>query len=232
MQKRIIGIIGGMGPLATVDLFRKIVEQTNASCDQEHIHILIDNNTNIADRTTALIGGGASPLPELQKSAEFLEQGGAQCLVMPCNTAHGFYEDVQKSVSIPVLNMISLTCNELLQQGITCAGLLATSGTIQTGVYEKYFHDIELIYPSDEEQPFVMDMIYGGVKAGKRNYDSSVVQRIADHLLDRGAQCIILGCTELPLAMELYHLKFPSIDPTLVLAKGAIAFALGTKQPV
>lgn len=225
MKKKTVGIIGGMGPMATVDLFKKIVENTHAGCDQEHIHILIDNNTNIADRTAALIAGGDSPLPELRKSAAFLESGGADCLAMPCNTAHGFYEDIQKCVAIPILNMISLTCDTLLQQGITCAGLMATTGTIQTGVYSKYFHDIELIYPKEEEQPAVMDMIYAGVKAGRRDYDASTVQKIAESLLDRGAQCIILGCTELPLAMDMYGLDFPFIDPTMELAKGAIAFA-------
>ena len=226
-MKKTVGIIGGMGPMATADLFRKIIENTPASCDQEHVHVLIDSNTNIPDRTKALLGGGESPLPEMLRSAERLTAAGADCLIMPCNTAHGFLEPLQAQCRIPVLNMIALTRESLKRQGITCAALLATSGTVRTGVYTKYFGDIRLLTPEPDEQERVMDMIYGGVKAGVKNYDASDVQRTAERLLAAGAQTVILGCTELPLAMELYGLDFPSTDPTLELAKGAIRFALG-----
>ena len=226
-MKKTLGIIGGMGPLATADLFRKIVEQTEAACDQDHIHILIDNNTNIPDRTTALLSGGESPVPELRKSAGRLIAMGAEGLMMPCNTAHCFHGDVQAVSEVPVLHMIELTREALEQRGVTCAGLLATNGTIQTGVYQKHFGSIRLLTPEGEDQAAVMDMIYGGVKAGVMDYDASRVQAAAERLLAQGAQTIILGCTELPLALELYHLNFPATDPTLELAKGAIRFAGG-----
>ena len=87
MEKKTIGIIGGMGPLATADLFEKIVGHTKAACDQEHLHVVIDSNTNIPDRTAALLHGGADPLPELTGSARRLEAMGADVLIMPCNTA-------------------------------------------------------------------------------------------------------------------------------------------------
>ena len=116
---------------------------------------------------------------------------------------------------------------ELKKRGVTCAGLLATNGTIQTGVYQKHFGSIRLLTPEGEDQAAVMDMIYGGVKAGVMDYDASRVQAAAERLLAQGAQTIILGCTELPLALELYHLNFPATDPTLELAKGAIRFAGG-----
>ena len=224
-MKKTIGIIGGMGPLATVDLFGKIVKNTPAKKDQDHIRVVIDNNTDIPDRTAALLDGGADPAPQMIKSVERLTAGGAEVLIMPCNTAHGFLERVRAASPVPVLNMIELTCQALKKRGVTRAGLLATTGTIRTGIYPKYFDGVELLLPEEGEQEAVMDMIYAGVKAGVKDYDAAAVQKTAEHLLERGAQTIILGCTELPLAMELYALDFPSTDPTLELALGAIAFA-------
>jgi len=225
-MKKTIGIIGGMGPLATADLFRKIVEHTEAACDQEHIHVLIDNNTNIPDRTKALLEGGADPTQELQKSAKRLIEAGAECLMMPCNTAHNFHKAVEAVSDVPVLHMIDLTRDALEAKGISCAALLATTGTFRTGIYQSRFEGrVRLLTPTPDEQEAVMDMIYGGVKAGVADYDASKVQACAERLIAEGAQTVILGCTELPLAMELYHLDFPATDPTLELAKGAIRFA-------
>lgn len=230
MKKKIIGIIGGMGPLATADLFQKIVTHTAAATDQEHLHILIDNNTNIPDRTAALLHGGEDPLPQMRKSAQWLEQGGAELLVMPCNTAHNYHAALQDSVHIPILNMIALTAKALRDQGISCAGLLATSGTVQTGIYQRTCaeYGVSLLVPNDTEQQAVMDIIYRGVKAGLTSYDTAAVEQAVARLLAGGAQTMILGCTELPLAVKLYHMDFPAIDPTLELAKGAILAAGGT----
>lgn len=227
MEKKVVGIIGGMGPLATVDLFRKIVVNTKAACDGEHIRILVDNNTNIPDRTKAILAGGANPVRELTSSACKLEEMGADFLIMPCNTAHYFHEEVQRAVSIPVLNMIRITCDSLIKQGIKKAGLLATDGTIKSGIYHKVFEDsgVELIQPEDDEQSAIMDMIYSGVKAGRSDYDASKANCVMARLVDRGAQALILGCTELPLAMGMYNLSYPSVDPTLELAMEAIRTA-------
>lgn len=229
MNRKTIGIIGGMGPLATTDLFRKIVLNTRAGCDQEHIRVLIDNNTAIPDRTASLLCGGTSPLPEMEKSARLLAEDGADCLIMPCNTAHCYHAALQSSVKIPVLNMIELTCQALCEAGIRCAGLLATDGTVQTGIYaemaEKY--GITLLTPDEAGQQAVMAMIYQGVKAGAASFDTTQVCRAVERLQNSGAETMILGCTELPLAAELYHLDFPAVDPTLELAKGAIRFAGG-----
>ncbi len=229
MEKKIIGIIGGMGPLATADLYTKIVRHTRASCDQEHLRVIIDSNTNIPDRTAALLSGGADPTAEMVKSARTLEQAGCECLIMPCNTAHNFHGAVQQSVSIPVLHMIELTCEALRAQNVTCAGLLATDGTVQTGIYQRVCDKfgIQLVLPDAAGQKAVMDMIYGGVKAGLETYDTAAVASAVADMQSRGARLMILGCTELPLAVELYGLDFPAIDPTLELAKGAIRFAGG-----
>lgn len=227
MNHKTIGIIGGMGPLATADLFQKIVQNTKASCDQEHIRIFIDNNTNIPDRTAAILGKGEDPLPQLRKSAAILKDMGADLLIMPCNTAHYFYKSLQESIEIPVLHMIEITRDTLKERGIRKAGLLATDGTRKTGIYQDIFEGsgIELICPEGDDQKAVMDMIYAGVKAGNKAYDTGKVKKAIEALLDQGAETIILGCTELPLAVSMYQLECPCTDPTLELAKGAIKAA-------
>lgn len=227
MEKKVIGILGGMGPLATADLFRKMVEHTRAGRDQDHPRILVDCNTNIPDRTAALLHGGTDPVPELTAAARNLERGGAQVIAMPCNTAHGFYDAVQAAVAVPVLHMIRLTAQALTERGVDAAGLLATDGTIQTGIYQRSFQDtgVTLLTPEAGDQQAVMDLIYRGVKAGRRDFDASAARRTMENLLERGAQTLILGCTELPLAVELYHLAYPCTDPTLELALGALRFA-------
>lgn len=227
MDKKIIGIIGGMGPLATDDLFHKIIVNTDAGKDQDHIRVLIDNNTNIPDRTKAILHGGDSPVEALSESAVKLESMGANLLIMPCNTAHYFYEDVSTCVSVPVLNMISVTGRILSEKGIKKAGLLATDGTVQSGIYERELqkYGIEVIKPDADGQKNVMDMIYGGVKAGLAEYDTAEIRKAIENILDSGAQILILGCTELPLAMEMYKLDYPIIDPTLELAREAIKHA-------
>lgn len=148
-DKKVIGILGGMGPLATADLFQKITLHTAASCDQDHPRVCIDSNTNISDRTAALLHGGADPVPEMVKSAQRLESIGADLLIMPCNTAHNFYDAVASSVSIPVLHMIAITRDALKSRGVKCAGLLATDGTVQTGIYQRTFEGsgVELLTP-------------------------------------------------------------------------------------
>lgn len=230
MDKKTIGIIGGMGPLATADLFKKIVLNTKADNDQEHIRVLIDNNTDIPDRTCAIVSGGQNPVPQLIKSAVSLWVMGAQLLVMPCNTAHFFYEEVQQAVDIPILNMVALTHLSLRRKGIKRAGLLATNGTIQSGIYQRYFDasDVMLMTPDHAGQTAVMDIIYNGVKAGKKEYNTMNIKKTLDNLMEKGAEVLILGCTELPVAVDMYHLCYPTCDPTLELARAAIRAANGS----
>ena len=229
MKKKVIGILGGMGPLATADLFEKITLHTRAQRDQDHLRVLIDSNTNIPDRTAALPRGGEAPTPQLTASAVLLERMGADVLIMPCNTAHNFYDAIAAAVHIPVLHMIRLTAQALQKRGVTAAGLLATDGTVQTGIYQRTFAGtgIDLMTPEGADQQAIMDMIYRGVKAGALHYDVSAARRAMEALLRRGAQTLILGCTELPLAETLYHLDYPVTDPTLELALAAIRFAGG-----
>lgn len=222
-----IGIIGGMGPLATVDLFGKIVKLTKAQTDQDHIPILIDNNTRVPDRTAAILEGGEDPAPEIVRSALRLEAMGADALLMACNTAHHFADEIRRFARIPLLHLIEEAAKEAKARGLDCVGLLATDGTCRTGIYDRAFEaqGVRLLKPPAELETHVMDIIYKGVKAGAATYPLDGIYETIAELKSRGAQSFVLGCTELPLAVEMYHVDAPVIDPTEVLARCAIRFA-------
>lgn len=225
MQKS-IGIIGGMGSLATCDLFKKIIDMTDAKSDQEHIHICIDCNTNIPDRTRAIVGRGENPVPEMVRSGIRLQSMGADVLVMPCNTAHYFYDQITPFFDIPLLNMLKETVQEIKKRKIRKIGLLASNGTITSRLYHAALADagIGLVIPSPLQQMSVMDVIYKGVKASNPNINLNEFYGTIDELFEKGAEIVVLGCTELPIAFEMFHIDRPAIDPTSVLAAAAIRF--------
>lgn len=228
-MKKTIGILGGMGPLATCDLMRKIIDHTEAANDQEHIHICVDNNTNIPDRTAAILHDGSNPLPEMIKSAVRLQAMGADVLVIPCNTAHFYLEEIRKYIDIPILSMLQETANYLHSQGVHCAAILATDGTIQCGLYDAVLEgaNISPMHPDEEEQKLVMSLIYDCVKAGKACSDTQEIYAMEKRLSEQGAQVIILGCTELPVAFAQWENCIPVVDPTDILAMAAIRYAGG-----
>lgn len=219
-----LGIIGGMGPMATVDLMRKIILSTDAKTDQEHIHILVDNNTQIPDRTAAIEGRGESPAARMLQSAKLLEAQGADVLVIACNTAHYFLDEFKDKVHVPIINMIDEVVKHCVELGYSEVGLLCTIGTRNTGIYQKACDkfNIKLVVPDDEEIKALQDMIYSGVKANNFNYDTSNVKQVISTMRNRGAQAFILGCTETPIAVQMYHIEGNFIDSSLVLAHKAI----------
>ena len=225
-MRKTIGVLGGMGPLATCDLFSKITQITDASCDQEHVRICIDSNTEISDRTNAIIHHGKDPVPEMVKSAVRLQGLGADVLIMPCNTAHYFYDRILPFVDIPFLSMIDETAKVISDRGLRKIGLLATDGTLQTAVYEKAFkkRGISIVVPPPENQVHIMDLIYNGVKAGNKEIDTKPTKKTIEDLFRKGAQTLVLGCTELPVAFDLYGFDYPKTDPTLILASRAVQF--------
>ena len=223
-----IGIIGGMGPLATYDLAEKILDNTVASCDQDNIPVLIDCNTRIADRTAAILHGRADPRPEMKKSAKRLEEAGADVLIMACNTAHYFYDSVCEDISIPVLHMPRLTAQRLLDMGVKKAGVLATDGTCESGVYGNALKEegVEPVYPSAEKQKIIMSLIYDHVKAGIMDFSDLDIDGVLAEMQEKGAEALILGCTELPMAFDIIgDTPVPVVDPTEVLARAAVSFA-------
>jgi len=225
-MEKVVGILGGMGALATVDLFQKIVLQTGAKSDRDHIHIIVDNNTKIPDRTDAIIGSGESPLTYLIRSAMKLEMMGADVLIMPCNTAHHFLDDITPFIEIPFINMIEEVAKEIqARYGGRRVGLLSTKGTSQSGVYDGVLkgYGLNCMKPDETLQRTVTDVIYA-VKKGDMDYGKTDLLRVLKQMRDDGADVFILGCTELPIAFQHMHISEPSIDPTDILARRTIEF--------
>ncbi|KDR95790.1 aspartate racemase [Peptoclostridium litorale DSM 5388] len=231
MSKK-LGILGGMGPLATVDLFKKVVMMTNATCDQEHIHQIIDNNSQIPDRTLHILGQGEDPTPHLVESAKRLESMGAEFIIMPCNTAHYFYDRIVGNIRIPFLNMVESTAQFILDElgDGSKVGLLATDGTCQSGVYDKCFASsgVNLLKPDKSSQRLVMDFIYG-IKEGK-DISARMIYNAMEGLKEQGVEVFILGCTELSYAMDEYGLEGNFVDPLSIVAKKAVEFAFENKS--
>ena len=226
-MKKTLGIIGGMGPAATCDLMEKIISLTAAACDQEHIPMVVDVNTRIPDRTAAILHGGDDPAPEMIRSARRLEAMGAELLLLPCNTAHYFYDRVAASVSIPILHMPRLTAAVLRDAGIGKAAVLATEGTIRSGVYTDALREagVEPVYPSPERQDELMRLIYDGVKARAVPLTAFPLQELLDELREQGAEVFLPACTELPIAFRELGLTDGCLDPTRVLAFSAVRAA-------
>lgn len=220
------GLIGGMGPAATCDLMQKVIDNTDAADDQHNIHMLVDQNTDVPDRTAAILHGGADPMPQLIASAKRLEAAGADFLCMSCNTAHYFHGRLQKEVSVPILHMPAESAKELKRRGIRKVGLLATDGTIRTGVYHRVLETegIGVIVPDEPDQKTVMSLIYDCVKRNVpvEHYPKEDVAKLIANLRTKGAEAFLLACTELPIAFERLGYREGFVDPTLVLARAII----------
>lgn len=220
-----------MGPEATIDLFAKIVRSTKASRDQDHLRIIIDNNPEIPDRQKAILGGGPSPLPFLVKTARNLEAAGADFIVMPCNTAHYWIEEIRKSVTIPIVDMIKETAEEIAKSypSLRTVGILAATGTVQSGLYQRHLDSVGIrsVTPSTEDQMALMQVIYS-VKAGDLLRSSTAAVQVGKRTVDAGAEGIIAGCTEIPLVLRPEDLCVPLIDATQVLAARTVEIAEGS----
>ncbi|MFS1512924.1 aspartate/glutamate racemase family protein [Chengkuizengella sp. SCS-71B] len=224
---KIIGIIGGMGPMATVDLMEKIIRNTPAKEDQEHIHVIADNNAQIPDRSSAILGRGEDPTPLLVQSAQRLQNAGAELLVIACNTAHFYYNAVKKAIQIPILHIPLETAYYLNSNNFKKVGLLATDGTVKSKLYQRYFlkYDIEYIRTDNKLQEKVMQGIYD-IKAGR--FDSAYLHlsMVAEQLKKNGAEAIVAGCTEVPLVLKSKK-EMCIIDPADIIAKKVIEVARG-----
>lgn len=219
-MKKTIGILGGMGPEATAYFFNLIIKSTDAAKDQEHIPILIWNNPKIPPRTEAILYGGPSPLPLLVEGVKILEKGGAGLIVMPCITAHYFARQIARRAKVPFVNLLdeSLRYAKKRIPGMKKAGLVASSGTVKSRLFHKTFekNGIEIITPEPNEQRKVMDAIFGnsGIKAGfTTGRPRTTVVRVARRLIERGAEAVIAGCTEVPLVLKENDISVPLIEP-------------------
>ncbi|KML19826.1 MULTISPECIES: aspartate/glutamate racemase family protein [Burkholderia] len=233
-----VGVVGGVGPAATVDFLNKVVRNTPASRDQDHIKLLVEQNPQIPDRTENLVGTGTDPTISLYATCKKLEDGDADIIAIPCNTAHAFVERIQPYLGIPIVNMLTVTVAYLRETypALREVGVLATSGTIESGVYKKALeaHGLTQVAPGPALQARVMEAIYGknGVKAGfSTGRCEEDINAAVDGLIANGVEVIVLGCTELPILLPSGEYvsrngaRATLIDPTEVLARRCIAYA-------
>ena len=193
-----LGIIGGMGPLATAMMFERIIDMTDAPKDQDHMEILIMNCPWIADRTAYIMGESEeNPCPQIIGVGRRLKEAGADILAMPCVTSHYFADEIAEKTGLPLVNMPRETARYLKTRGIRRAGIMATDGTLKGGVFRKALmaEGIGLIEPDEARQRDVMDIIYRQVKAGPPP-GMEQFYRVKEYLLSQGAEAVILGCTE------------------------------------
>lgn len=223
---RTLGVLGGMGPMATIDFLRKLTQATPAQCDQDHVPQVVHFCSQVPDRSSALSGRGPSPLPSLLQAARLIEQSGAEALVIPCNTAHAWYDDIRAALKIPVLHIVDAVATQL--QGRLHGepiGLLATEGTLASGVYERRRPELRWLRPSDA---VMADCVMPAIRAVKRN-DIETATRLLDRAIEAlkhgGASAVVLACTELPLAVAANDARLQIIDATDALARAALAWA-------
>ncbi len=224
MEKKVLGIIGGVGPLATMLLGEMIVRRTKAFTDQEHMHFIIDNDTRIPDRTAYILDHSKpNPLPVMIEDANKLADAGADMICIPCNTAHSFYEFLQEGSKVPVLHMIRETAKRALQVEAKRVGVLATIGTLKSNLYQEALiaEGIEPVVPDEAMQQDLMSVIYDYVKAGKK-ITKEQWQPIETAMRNAGCDHIILGCTELSVINRELSLDNSYIDALIALADCAI----------
>ena len=199
-MEKVLGILGGMGPMATADLFTKITALTKASCDNDHLRVLIDSNAKIPDRTNAILYGGESPLPYMLDSALRLESMGAQCLIMPCNTAHYFIDDFKAALPQPLVHIIEETVLAAQRLNPEGAWMLSTHGTRASGLYQKYAdkHGYTLYLPNEEQAEKAQQAIFY-VKAGELDRAGAVTKALVEELWRERDLPVMTACTELPL---------------------------------
>ncbi len=200
-QNILLGILGGLGPMSTAYFYELLTSHTEAACDADHIDLLISSRATTPDRTAFILGKSKNdPLPVMVEEANRLQRAGAELLVIPCNTAHYFYDGLQKQCKLPMLNIIEETVSFLHDRGIQKIGLLATDGTVQSRSYDNVCkkYQMECMTPDKADQQIIMSLIYDAIKQNKP-IDRTAFLQIADNLMQKGCKRLVLGCTELSL---------------------------------
>ena len=224
MKKEILGVIGGLGPIATAHFMELVINMTRAENDQENVEMIIYNFPSIPDRTDYILGkSDQSPLPEMLRIGQVLSSQGVSLIAIPCVTAHYFYREIAQGIDAPVVNGIAETIALLNAKGVKKVGIMATDGTISTGLLSRELEmaGIEAVIPSEERQRDVMHLIYKNVKAGKRA-EMERFRRVQQELTAGGAQVILLGCTELSLIKRDEQIGPGFLDIMEVLAQQSV----------
>ena len=225
-----IGVLGGMGPEATVHFMSRVIALTPGDSDQDHLRMLVDQNPAVPDRQDALLRDGESPGPVLAEMAERLAADGCDFLVMPCNTAHAYEGDIISAVSIPFISIIDATLDAAIDANNV--GVMATTGLIRANVYQSALkaRGRECLLPGDEDIDELTRLAFE-IKSGNKSVEVKAgVTRIANALIARGADVIVLGCTEFPLVLAQGDINVPLLSSTDELAKLTVALARGDKQ--
>ncbi len=228
-MKKTIGILGGMGPEATAYFFELVIRKTKAEKDQEHIPVIIYSNPQVPQRTDAILGAGPSALPHLLEGVRVLNEAGADFIVMPCVTAHYYYDRILGEVKVNFLNLVEETVVHAVGKmpGMKKVGLIASTGTLTAGLFHEAFgkEGVEIVAAVDDEQELVMEAIFGkeGIKAGyAAGRSRDIIVDVARALVRRGAETIIAGCTEVALVLRPEDIDVPLIEPLEILAEVSI----------
>lgn len=228
---RLVGVLGGMGPLATIDFMQKVLNSTRAQRDQDHVPMLVSSIPQIPDRTQAYQGVGDSPLDAMLECGRRLQDGGAGLIVVPCNTAHLWYEELASKLTVPLAHLVDAAIGEavsLVGPGGR-VGLLATDATLASGLYiNRPSAGMQWLMPTSSE---VADLVTPGIAAVKAGDVSQGTQRLgaaADALIRRGAKGVVMGCTEIPVALHGWPASVPLIDATAALARFVVSWSWGS----
>lgn len=223
-QKKCLGIIGGLGPMASAQFMTLLTAMTDADSDRKHPEVLLYSRPDTPDRTAFLLGeSNESPLPSMLHAGKTLEQMGAQVLAIPCMTAYGFYEQLRESLQAELIHPIQETASLLQQHGIRSAGIMATDGSLKAKVYQQALkkQGITAVLPDAKRQQMVMRIIYEQVKAGKPA-NLQTLGAVRRHLTQQGAEIVLLGCTELSVVKQTQHIGGGYLDVMEVLAASAL----------
>ena len=228
-MEKIVGILGGMGPEATVLVFQKILQHTPAAKDQEHLRILIDNNPKIPERLPAIMGNGPDPVPMMVLSAEALARAGADFIIIPCVTAHYFLRQLREKAALPILSMLDEAAAVVRssQSGIRKIGLLAAEGTMKAGIFRERFDQdgVETIIPEGEDRLEAQNLIFKIKDTRTKHNRKEIASRfgeIGERLIRGGAEAILVGCTEISVAVDPESFSVSGYDALDILAKAAI----------
>ena len=233
MREKIIGVIGGMGPEATLDFFGKIIRNTPATRDQEHLRIIIDNNPKVPDRTAAILGKGESPVDVMAASGLALARAGADFITIPCISAHYFLDELRSRVGLPIISAFEEIADLIKRDhpGMKTVGLLATKGTVQGDRFAGKLREkgLTVLVPGPADQERVQGGIYRikGSTSRERTEIKKALADVAGHLVSQGAEGVIAGCTEIPLVLAPEDIPVPLFDSLLILARAAVREARG-----
>jgi aspartate racemase len=227
---RTLGVLGGMGPLASAEFMRRLTLLTPATRDQDHIPAILWSDPRIPDRTTARLAGGEDPLPALTHGLRGLEAAGAGAVAIPCNTAHGWFEGMQAATSLPILHIVDAAADELIRLDVQGGpiGLMATAGTLAMGLYQDRLaaRGFTCLVPTDAEMETLVTPAIAQVKANEVTAAYAPLAEAASRLIARGARAVVLGCTEIPLGIAAGPaLPFPVCDTLDALARASIRWA-------